>query len=59
MQRHTACDPRVGELEQDRRSAAEEQHALSRVAASQFSFVVVHQYQLYASECAQAPQGVP
>ena len=43
------CDAGVGELQQDRRAAAEQQHALGAVAAEQLAFVVDHQYQLAIS----------
>jgi hypothetical protein len=52
--------PGIRELEEDRSPTTEEQHALRPVAAEGFAFVLMwHQYQLYASECAQAPHGAP
>ncbi|GAA4375148.1 hypothetical protein GCM10023152_18810 [Agromyces bauzanensis] len=60
MPRHAARDARVGELQQDGGSTAEEEHALGAVAPEGIAFVIVrHQYQLTTSECAQALHGVP
>ena len=55
-----ARDPRVGELQQDRGTAAEQQHALRAVAAEHLAFVLVdHQYQLYAISTSWLPPSGP